>query len=401
MTSVSRFRHDPAKSILSMGLDASVDADWRTEPVVSSYCRVSHEHPRTGEVIPVPICSTPAIVSNIGVVIAGYDGVVRFFAPDLAKTYWRLKLPSSIYASVVVDRERRHIIVADTSGRIVSTSLRGEVAWSVSLDGPIYGTPAVCPEQRLLVAACFGGHCAGVDLESGRVTFTASLPKTWFADVAPAVAARDPYASPIALPGGGVLVCSGESVTRLDPTGRAVWSRNLGRCVRSSPATVGDAGTIVVAGVDGSCSFLNSSTGEVLGELKLGDKVTASIAASGAVVVVGVASGRVFGLDVRTRAIAWEYGHGAPIDHTSFTVLPDGAFICTNSHGNIVARACEDGQFLWETSQMLGVADLEPRLDITPIAASSGTMYCASYSGVVFRYAFRRLTGRSRASDHG
>ena len=83
MTNLSAFRNDPVKSVLSAGPKDSAYVDWGTEPVVSSYHRLTYKHPSSGSEIPVPVCSTPAIISRVGVVVAGYDGSIRLFSSDL------------------------------------------------------------------------------------------------------------------------------------------------------------------------------------------------------------------------------------------------------------------------------------------------------------------------------
>jgi outer membrane protein assembly factor BamB len=390
LSNISAFRHDPAKSILALTPATPTDVDWLTEPAVSAYQRLIHPHPHEEADIPVPVCATPVIVLGLGVVVAGYDGRVRLLAPDLQKQYWAAKLPGPVYASLLVDAGRRGIIAADTTGTLAGLSLKGEARWTATLPGPAYATPAVIPERDLLVAACFGGICAGVDLGTGRIVFRTELPRPWFAEIASTQAFRDPYASPVVTPAGLALLCAADTVCALDAEGRVIWRRTLDNVIRASPAVVRKCSVVVISCVDGSCSFLDCATGEVLGRLMLGDKVTASLAASGARVAVGAASGAVFGLDAVSRSVAWSAPHGAPFDHSSFTVLPNGAFACTNARGNIVARAAEDGRFLWETSQLLGLTAHEPRLDITPVVAPDGSMICASYTSAVYAFAFRR-----------
>jgi outer membrane protein assembly factor BamB len=369
----------------------SPPVDWKTEPVVSSYVRLLYKHPRSGADIPVPVCSTPAIITNVGVVVAGYDGGVRLFSPDLQKLYWQLKLRQPVYASVVFDSERHRIIVSDTSGMVVSLNLSGEVIWTASLGSAIYATPAVLPGPDILAVACFEGRCAGVNLASGQIVFEAVLPKPWFAKVAPVVARRDPYASPVASPTGHILICAADTVSNLDPTGQVSWRRVLNGTIRSSPVVLAACGVVVVACVDGSCTFLDCSTGDEMGSVSLGDKITASLAGVGTIAAVGTASGKVFGLDGDRRTVIWSEDHGSPFEYSSFTVLPDGTFICTNALGNVIARNWRDGRFLWETSQLLGVTELAPRVDITPIADPEGFMYGASYMGAVYRYRFRPI----------
>jgi len=73
--------------------------------------------------------------------------------------------------------------------------------------------------------------------------------------------------------------------------------------------------------------------------------------------------------------------------------MPDGNLIATSSRGNIIGRRRDDGGFLWETSQRLGLPDHDPAMDITPMAGPDGSMYCGSYSGVIYHFRFQPLDG--------
>lgn len=65
-----------------------------------------------------PVSASPAVLPGVGAVLAADDGHVRLVDHSLAKTYWQRRLDSSIYASVVVDRSRRHVLVTATSGLV-------------------------------------------------------------------------------------------------------------------------------------------------------------------------------------------------------------------------------------------------------------------------------------------
>jgi hypothetical protein len=79
-------------------------------------------------------------------------------------------------------------------------------------------------------------------------------------------------------------------------------------------------------------------------------------------------------------------------------VLPNGDFIAVNGRGNIVCLGRDTGTFQWESSQVLGLPDHEPSMDITPVAAPDGNLYCASYDGDVYRFFFQP-TARSSDDD--
>jgi len=382
------FRHDPRKSVLVLRDAPAERFRWESEPAVCGYRRFTH-HRGTAAPIPVPVCAAPVAVVGIGAVFATYDGRVRLYDSSLRKAYWEHRLDAAVYASPVIDATRRTVIVASVGGLVEALDLRGQPVWSARVDGPVYATPTILPSADELVVATFGSRCTGLRLDSGATVFARELPEPWHARCGGSAAHRDPYASPVTLDTGDVAVGCAEHVVCLGPDGTQRWCRDLDASVRASPVAVHEGGAVAVATVDGRCRFLDSRSGEVRDTVTLDGKVVASPALSGAVLAVGTQTGTAYGLDVRTRAVLWRVRDVAPRDHSSFTVLPDGAFAATTARGNVVALGRDDGRFRWETSQLLGLPDHDPALDVTPVAAPDGNMYCGSYSGVAYRFRFR------------
>ena len=161
------FRHDPVKYVLADRPGQPVR--WSSEPAVCGYRRLSYQNTTLGATLAVSVSAAPAVVAGVGAIAASDDGYVRFFDRALQKIYWERRLDSSIYASVVVDALRRHIIVAATSGLVVCFDLRGRLAWAVDTEGPIYATPTILPEPGVLVVAAFNNRCRGLALDTGAV----------------------------------------------------------------------------------------------------------------------------------------------------------------------------------------------------------------------------------------
>lgn len=385
------FRHDPKKAVLVIEGKVNHSVEWLKEPAVCGYRRLTHRSKALDQEIPVPVCATPAIVSGAGVLIASYDGRLGFYSRNLDKVFWERRLDSPIYASLIVDPRRRTVVVAATSGLVACFDLRGNLVWSASAQVPIYATPTVLPASDVLVIAAFHSKCIGLELGTGREVFKQSLPEPWYSACGGSAAHRDPYASPTATADGDAIVCCAEDVLSLAPDSTVRWRHAVGQCVRASPAALNATEEVAVCTVGGRCIFLDSRTGRERAEVRLDAKITASPAVSGDVLAVGTSDGEAFGLDIRKKEIVWSCPHGAPRDHSSFSVMPDGNFITTSSRGNIVARRREDGRFLWETSQLLGLPDHDPAMDITPIAGPDGSMYCGSYSGVVYHFRFQPI----------
>ncbi len=381
------WRHDPIISTVAVRSDPGCAPRWTEEPAVCGYRRLHHD--RGDGPVAVPICATPVAVSGVGVLVAAYDGTLTLYGRDLAKQYWQRRLDGPVYSSPVVDHERRRVVVATTTGTVTSVDLKGRVAWTAAVGGPVLATAAVLASADLLVLGVFGSMCVALDLATGAERFRRRLPPPWAARLGGSAAVRDPYASPVATERGTVVVACAEHVVSLEPDGSTRWEVEIGHAVRASPVALGDRDEVAVVAVGGRCCFLSADTGALLGQVDLGGKVTASPALSGGTLAVGTRGGDAFGIDVATRQVRWTTPHQAPRDHTSFTVLPDGAFLAANQRGDLVALEVEDGRFRWETTQLLGLSEHDPAIDITPVAEPDGSMYSGSYSGVLYHHRFR------------
>ncbi len=386
------FRHDGIVSGLAVRAEAE-SVHWEHEPTLCDYRKLVHV--MADAKIPVPLCATPVAVTGVGVVVATFDGRIRLLSTHLEREYWQRRLASAIYAPLVVDHTRRHIIAATTHGEVASFDLRGNVAWLARTDASYYARPLVLPDADVVVLVSFGSRCLGLELATGAIIFDRPLPRPWADGLAQRAAYRDPYASPSATPDEVVILCCAEHVLALAPDGRLIWEQEIGHAVRSSPVVIDTTNELAVCAVDGRCRFLEVTTGKEIASVMLGGKVVASPAVSLGIVAVGCTTDIMIGIDAPTHTVRWR-AKGAPRDHTSVAVLPNGDFVATTTPGNAVARRRDDGAFLWETSQLLGLSEHDPAMDVTPIIAADGAMYCGSYSGFLYRFGFRPA---SRASS--
>jgi outer membrane protein assembly factor BamB len=392
MSSVSTFRHEPVKSILG---NAACEGSflWRSEPAVTRLKRFRFE--KLGAQIDVPISATPAVVDDVGVVVASDDGFVRFLSCDLSRVYWERRLSASIYASLVVDPDARRVIVCDTSGLICAFDLHGKLVWSQNLGHPVFATPAINTGCDSLTIAAFGNMAFGLSLASGSIRYQAKLPPPWYAEVDSPVARRNPYASPAATPAGESVLCSGSNVVMLSLSGREIWRVSLDADIKSSPVVLPAQNQAVVTDVSGRCRFISLRSGETDAIVPLGAKVIASGACSNGIVALGTITGRVYGLDCGSGRIEWTSDFGAPNEYGSITTTPAGDFVATAATGNCVCLAASEGLFLWETSQVMGLPDQGTTMNITPVVDRAGRMYGAGYDGSLFQFSFRRRGGNT------
>lgn len=141
--------------------------------------------------------------------------------------------------------------------------------WKTRLPAPVFSTPALLPNQELLVAGCVSGTLHGVSTRDGSLMWETRL-------------AGPVYSSPAVMPDSGVklgattvvLGCHDASVVAVDCSGKVRWSASAGSMVYSSPCTTG-RGLVVVATTQGTLLFLRSD-GQRLGEYALPGQVFSS-----------------------------------------------------------------------------------------------------------------------------
>jgi len=385
------YRHDPSKNVVVLPSIEQARVDWNREPAVCGYRRLVYQPAGGTRTVEVPVSASPVVVSGAGAILAASDGTLSFYDRELSKVYWQHRMDSPVYASLVADPRRRRVVVVATNGLAACFDLRGQLIWSARVGDPVYATPTILPDTDTLVIAAFNSRCLGLDLQTGATVFDSQLPKPWHAAYNSSTAHRDAYASQVTTGEGNVVLCCAEHVLCLAPDGKELWRAEISQSIKASPAALHEHGEVVVAPVNGRCVFLDSRTGQERVALDLGAKVTASPAVSGDLVALGTVDGAVTAVNTRTHAVAWRSAQGAPREYTSVTTLPNGDFVATAASGNVIALRHQDGTFVWETSQVLGLPDHHPAMDITPVAGPDGSMYGASYSGVIYHFRFPYL----------
>ncbi|WP_375790684.1 PQQ-binding-like beta-propeller repeat protein [Bradyrhizobium sp. vgs-9] len=380
------FRHDPAKLVVGEGAPAAVR--WDKEPALFGYTRLTHFSERINRELMVPVCASPIILGTVGVLVCAYDGRVRLFNVDLSRVVWEQRLNAPIYATPLAAGPRA-LIVATTKGDVVAFAHDGSALWCSHVGRPVYATPTVVLSAGLAIFATFGSRCVGLDIDDGRIRFALDLPQPWSQALGGKAANRDPYASPVVTSRGDVIVCCAESVVCLAPEGTMRWRRDLDAAIRASPAALHESGEVAVATVNGCCFLLDAETGAIVHRMSVDSKIVASPAVSGSFVIFGATDGHAVCIHAPTRTVAWQRTLSSPKDYSSYSVTPCGDFISINSAGNVLCRGYEDGRFLWETSQLLGLGEHDPTLDTTPIVGNAGSLYSASYAGFAYYFRFQ------------
>ncbi|WP_299694187.1 PQQ-like beta-propeller repeat protein [uncultured Tateyamaria sp.] len=381
------FRHR-AQKLQAMVKGSGNQIDWCHEPVLCGHRRMRFYNAKLQRDIAAPISATPTIIRRAGVIVASDDGYVRFFDPMLSKAYWEHRLNAGVYASLVVDDDREAVIVVTTKGEAVVFGYKGDIRWQADVGVPVFATPALSPGADVLAIAGFHHQAIGFSLATGERLYQSDLPPPWGKAFGALAAFRNPYASPVITDGGMAIHCSGHSVVALDRDGARCWVTELPADIKASPVLLESLAKVFVTDVSGRVTAVSLHTGDVLDQRDLGGKVTASPALSQGIIAFGRSNGRVIALSAKSHEVAWTSEFGAPRDYSSFTTTPSGDFVATAQSGNAICLCAQTGAFLWESSQVLGLADHAPPMNITPVVGGARHMFCGSYDGNLYQFSF-------------
>ncbi len=116
------------------------------------------------------------------------------------------------------------------------------------------------------------------------------------------------YGTPAVLHGRVFVPSStGGSLTAFTVSGRRLWSRGTGAYVYSSPAAWG--GRVFLGSYNGVFYSLSASTGRTLWTVRLGGRISGAAIVVGGVAYAG-ARHRIVGVDARTGRVLLHFGHG-------------------------------------------------------------------------------------------
>ncbi|GLQ32054.1 outer membrane protein assembly factor BamB [Litoribrevibacter albus] len=189
--------------------------------------------------------------------------------------------------------------------------------------------------------------------------------------------------------GDSIFVCDadGDCYAYDRHTGDSLWSVDLD--VPVSGGVGAGAGYLAVGTLDGLLIVLNSQDGSEVFRTQLTSEVLSSPAIEGNLLVVQAQNGHVFGFDLTTKEMKWQYDASLPLlslRGTADPVISDSVTYAAFANGKVVALDNETGASRWErrVSVPSGKSDLEKLSDIdgTPIVKQD-TMYAVGFNGFI------------------
>ncbi len=129
----------------------------------------------------------------------------------------------------------------------------------------------------------------------------------------------------------------------LDPSGRLLWTRDLGQPTRSPP-TVADG--VIYIGGNFKVLALDAKTGDSIWELDTTGPIHYSIAVARAHLYVGLQDHRFLALDRTAGEVRWEFSAQGPV--TTSPLVSDGIVYFGASDQHIYALDASDGDVIWK-----------------------------------------------------
>lgn len=272
------------------------------------------------------------------------------------------------------------------------------VRWTFATGGPVRGSAVV--SGRAVFFGSADGNLCSVDFSTGR--------ELWRADLGGAVSSTP------AVSGGSVFATSrNRTLTALDrSTGRVRWRFDMGPELPfswgwdywlSSPAVSDNR--VFVGGGDGNLYALEASTGRRLWRLATGGRIRSSPAVADRTVYVGSMGGRLYAVDADTGKARFVFEtEGATLDsakegydRTSITSSPavseDGVFFGSRD-GHLYGVDRRSGARLWRFGHRVDFVPGSPEVGwvVGSPAVIGGTVLVGSSDGKFFN-AVRAASG--------
>jgi outer membrane protein assembly factor BamB len=214
-----------------------------------------------------PIESSPIVRDGVDY-FGAWNG--RLYALDLRRhrLRWSRPLSGKITSSVAIAGNT--LYVGDYAGRLWALSPSGSTRWTASVNGRIYGTPAV---------------------SGGRIFVPSS---------------------------------DGDSLTAFSTRGRELWRIQLGSYVYSSPA-VWD-GRVFFGAYNGVFYGVSAASGRILWEVGTGGPISGAAVVVDGVAYAGSFAHRIVGVDARTGRVLMRFRHGhyVPVSGNGMRLLFHG-----------------------------------------------------------------------------
>ena len=203
-----------------------------------------------------------------------------------------------------------------------------EVLWKHNLGAAMLSSPAV--SKRSVFIGTFGGLLAALDLDSGRVKWSAQV-------------SEEPIlSSPLVAEGFVYFTSYDKHIYAADEsTGEIAWKFATDGAIFSSPASSGD--TIYFGSNDEYLYALDAESGALQWKTNLGGAVFSSPAVTGQSIYVGSSDGNMYALNRADGSIRWKHSVGEDVNVWTSPAAVQGRLYFGSHAGKIVVLEENDG----------------------------------------------------------
>jgi outer membrane protein assembly factor BamB len=245
---------------------------------------------------------------------------------------WRFQVEDEIRTAPVVYQETVFATSYDSSLYALGVN-GGRLRWRHTVDAGIATTPAISPEDALVIFGADDWKLHAVEISSGRLVW--------------AYETHAPVRSSPVVAHGHVFFGSddGHCYALRASTGRAAWRYDAGSAVRSRPAITTD---MMIFGLDSGEVLALDLAGQKRWAFKTRGMVLSgpTAAADENIVYVGSADGYLYAVDMTSGFAIWRYRTGKAV--VSSPLVTDGLVIFGSVDSHVYAVDARNGRERWK-----------------------------------------------------
>ena len=255
--------------------------------------------------------------------------------PSAPKLLWSVSTGTKTTSSPVVSDGT--LFFGNDKGSLISVASDGKIKWQYEAGSLIEAAPLVFGNK--VVVGLNNGKLIAVDKVSGRLIWTYPTDNQISGSANVWVSGSK----------AGIVVGSYDYYLHcIDPkTGKEIWKIETNNYVNGTPSI--QDGKIVFGGCDGWIRVVDPLTGKQKDTVDIGVYIAASPALAGDMAYFGDYDGTIFGLNIRTKKMAWEI----PGNEQSGSVLAVPAVgnnfvVIGNEDKNLYCYNATNGKLIWK-----------------------------------------------------
>lgn len=284
---------------------------------------------------------------------------------------WKFKAEEEIRSSPIVYKKTLYVGSYDNNLYALN-SADGEFIWKYPTDGGIATSPAIVPEENIIVIGSDDFYLHAVDMRTGRVRWTSGT--------------QGPVRSSPTVAHGHIFFGSddGKLYAVRSGTGRVAWRYDAGVPIRCRPTVSEDM--VVIGSDSGDVAGLDLS-GQAKWRFKAKRGVMSSPLVHNGIAYLGSVDWHVYAVDTTNGWNVWRFRTSKPV--ISSPILVDDKLIFGSADGFVYALDASTGRERWkfETGGQVTSSPAHFEANIY-IGGIDGKLYCLDLKSGKERWSF-------------